>query len=173
MDARAMKVLQLWMLAAQSGKVPQDQIAGSVYFGITDQPPPPEVRKITTALDLCVYLKEQETGTPLSREERLALARELIDATNSGDTPSLGMVRFIGWLPNISLILAIVAVVAGNFSWLVLGLGLLARFESGFARYLAGQGHRAAGLHIAISLLLVAASIVASFLHFFSIYRFH
>jgi len=82
------------------------------------------------------------------------------------------MVRFIGWLPNISLILAIVAVVAGNFSWLVLGLGLLARFESGFARYLAGQGHRAAGLHIAISLLLVAASIAASFLHLFSIYRF-
>lgn len=172
MDERTKKLLHLWMLIAQSRKVPEDQISSAVYFGLTNQPPPPDLTRVTTALGLCEYLKEKETGTPFSQQERLALAKDLVEATSSGRIPSLAAVRFLGWLPNIALALAIIAVTFASFSWIVIATGLAAKLHSGFPRYLAAHGHKAAGLHIGISIFLIISSLTVSATHLLSGYRF-
>ena len=172
MDDRSLKVVQLWKMAAKSGKIPPDQIAGAVYFGVTDSPPPPEVVGIPSAMELLDYFNRKDTGRSFTTEERQSLAREIIGMQKSGRTPSLGFMRLLTWIPNIAVLLAIIAVVVGAFSWIVLGLGLAGKIQNGFAKFLAGQGHPGAGQHIGIALILILSSLVVSLLHIFSRYQF-
>lgn len=172
MDERSVKIVQLWVMSAKSGKIPPNEIAGAVYFGVTDSPPPPEVQRITRAMDLLEYFKKQETGRGFTPEERREVLAGIVEMSQSGQMPNPGIVRLLIWLPNIAVILAIVAVIVGSFSWTVLALAILGKIENGFAKFLAGKGHQAAGLHIGIAVILIISSFAVSLLHLFSSYRF-
>jgi len=166
------KVVQLWVLAAKSGKIPTREIASAVYFGLTDSTPPPEVRQITHPMDLLEYLKRKETGTGFTLEQQRETIAAIADASQPGQTPNPVILRLLMWAPNIAIILAIVAVFAVSFSWIVLGLAVFAKVENGFARFLAGRGHQAARLHVGLAFIAIPSSLVVSLLHIFSSYRF-
>jgi len=172
MDNTSLKVLQLWKLSTESGKIPRDEVASAVYYGLTDNAPPVEVRQMTNVGQLLDYFQTLETGHPFTDAEHMALGQQFVEMHTARTTPSLGAIRLLLWLPNIAIVLAIVAVILGPFSWLVIGLSLAAKIQNGFARFLAGQGHKAAGLHISIALILILASFVVSLIHIFSSYQF-
>lgn len=170
MDERSLKIIQAWWLTAKSGKIPSDEIAGAVYFGITDRPPPPEVQNIASAIELLDYFKVQETGSGFTAAERMEITHEIVNMHSAERMPSFGFMTLMTWLPNIALVLALAAVVFRDFSWVVLGVALLAKIENGFARWLARQDHPTTGFHFISGLLLLVASLILSLLHIFHIF---
>lgn len=172
MNGREMRIVQTWRLAEQSGRVPPDKLAGAVYFGLKGQTPPAEVESLTSAMDLLDYMKIEDTGTSYSFEEKVSLAHEIIELVNSTQAPTTRAIQLISWMPNAALILAIAVVLFSQFSWVVLGAGLAAKFQNGFANHLAAQGHPASGMHSIIGFAIVAASVLASLTHALSDYHF-
>lgn len=96
MDERSRKILQLWFMAAKSGKIPPDQIPGAVYFGVTDMPPPPEVAALSRGMDLLEYFKKAETGRGFTSDERREVLLGIVEMQKSGVVVNPGAIRFLG-----------------------------------------------------------------------------
>lgn len=169
MDATFKKVMQLWAMATQSSRIPQDDIASGVYFAVMDEAPPAEVASIRDAVGLCDFIHHRKTGRSLSPAERADVGQRIEELSSAPAMPSFGAMRVLMALPNIVVGIAIFAVIFRSFSWVVLGVALFGKSWNGFARWLAGQGHPTAGIHIAIALLALGTALVLSFLHIFRI----
>ena len=166
------QIVRLWIQLDRSGKFPEQSLAGLVYYALADEVAPPEVEAITYPMDLCEYFSQRDVGRPLSIEEKTAIFVTITEEVRQAKSVSIRM-HIMLMLPNVLLVLAIFVVVFKTFSWWVICMAIAAKVEFGFARYLAGKGHPAAGLHVPISMLLILASLVVSLVHLFGVYTFH
>ncbi len=173
MDDRSLKILQIWKICEQSGKIPDDQLANAVYYGVTENSPPAEIASMRNPGELVEYFKKIETGLPLTEEEHDALLQKYLELHKRGASPSFGFIKLLTWLPNIAIILALIAVIASFFSWIVLGLALLTKFLNSFAKYTAGKGQGVSGTLSLSALTSIPISLIASLAHIFSDYQFY
>lgn len=164
------RVVELWVGLMKAGKYEKEKVPELVYYGVTNEPPSAEIAAIKTAMELCDYFSRKDVGRPLNDEEKAAIA---FYGHQQSHLPNvLGLAKAMLFMSNIMLIIAVVAVFYRSMSWWVIGLAIFARFDFGFARYLAAKDLPGAGVHATISTLAMLASIVISLLHISGYFQF-
>lgn len=171
MDARFRKIGLAWQMATKRAGDDQAGVAYAVYSIVMGKAPSYDLRDIESPLELCNYISIEETGASPSKEEMIEMALHF----NRGGSENLASApQLLGCLmaiPTAIAILAVVAVVVRDFSWIVLTLGLFARVWHGFARWLVGGGHPGAKTQVMVAVTALFASLVASLLHLLDFVR--
>lgn len=164
MDAKCRSAMQLWALAASENPEKSRELASGVYFAVMDEVPDGAVRSVTNALDLCDLIQRKISGRGLTNDEKISLL-ELGQVDIHGAKKKRRLMGLFVALPLLVATIAGIAMVVRGFSWVLTGLAAFGLVWNSFARYMAGQGHSNAGMHIGAALLAMLACLVLSVLH--------
>lgn len=166
MDPVYDQIMRAWAIA--SGRTSdRRQILYAVHSTVLDGPPPAHYEHITNAMDLCDAVHREREGRSLSTDERASLLATAVQARGmlpdvAAPTGGLAaaLITVLLLIKPILIVMTIIAVIWRGWSWVLVTVVALALIENGFARFLAGGRHPAAGLHSAIATLLIVSSLV-------------
>lgn len=173
MDATARKVFMAWEMASKRAGRDQSSVPFAAYLVVTGRTPPEALRDVKSPEELCnfIYAEEGESAPSVGRSDALSQSVQGYRANSA--PPSTALIGCLMFLPNLVLLLGVVAVVVREFSWIVLFLALAGRVMHGFARWLVARGERLARTYAPIAVLLIALSFVLSILHLFDVFTFY